>query len=79
MQSDTSPPTPSYPLSDLCVLADLSPRTVRYYVQIGLVDRPEGEPRSARYGATHLGHLLLLKKWPAAGLSLELIPELLQG
>ena len=54
MQSDTSPPTPSYPLSDLFVLADLSPRTVRYYDQIGLVDRPEGETRAARYGATHL-------------------------
>ena len=79
MQSDTSPPTPSYPLSDLCVLADLSPRTVRYYVQIGLVDRPEGETRAARYGATHLEQLLLIKKWTAAGLSLERIRELLQG
>ena len=79
MQPDTSPPTPSYPLSDLCVLADLSPRTVRYYVQIGLVDRPEGETRAARYGATHLEQLLLIKKWTTAGLSLERIRELLQG
>ena len=79
MQSDTSPPTPSYSLSDLCVLADLSPRTVRYYVQIGLVDRPQGETRAARYGTLHLEQLLLIKKWTAAGLSLERIRELLRG
>ena len=48
MNTDASP---SYPLAELVVLADLPPRTVRYYVQIGLVDRPEGETRAARYGA----------------------------
>ena len=79
MQLDTSALTPSYPLADLCVLADLSPRTVRYYVQMGLVDRPEGETRAARYGAKQLEQLLLIKKWTAAGLSLERIRELLHG
>lgn len=81
MQSDTSPATstPSYQLADLCVLADLPPRTIRYYVQIGMVDRPEGETRAARYGATHLEQLLLIKKWTAAGLSLDRIRELLRG
>lgn len=70
---------PSYPLNELCVLADLPVRTVRYYVQIGLVDRPEGETRAARYGARHLEQLLLIKKWVAAGLALERIRELLHG
>lgn len=79
MNTDLPSPAPSYPLADLCVLADLSPRTVRYYVQIGLVDRPEGETRAARYSATHLEQLLLIKKWTAAGLSLERIRELLHG
>ena len=79
MQSDTSSSTPSYPLADLCVLVDLRPRTVRYYVQMGLVDRPQGETRAARYGATQLEQLLLIKKWTAAGLSLERIRELLHG
>jgi len=60
-------------------LADLPPRTVRYYVQISLVDRPQGETRAARYGARHLEQLLLIKKWTAAGLSLERIRELLHG
>ena len=54
MNTDSDPSTPSYPLADLCVLADLPPRTVRYYVQMGLVDRPQGETRAARYGALHL-------------------------
>ena len=72
-------PAPSYPLADLCVLADLPPRTVRYYVQIGLVDRPEGETRAARYGARHLEQLLQIRKWTAAGVSLERIRELLHG
>jgi DNA-binding transcriptional MerR regulator len=79
MTTDKAPPTPSYPLADLCVLADLPPRTMRYYVQIGLVDRPQGETRAARYGAVHLEQLLLIKKWTAAGLSLERIRELLHG
>lgn len=70
---------PSYPLSDLCVLTDLPPRTIRYYVQVGLVDRPEGETRAAKYGAKHLEQLLLIKKWTAAGVSLDRIRELLQG
>jgi len=79
MESKTTSPTPNYPLADLCVLADLPPRTVRYYVQIGLVDRPEGETRAARYGALHLEQLLLIKKWTAAGVSLDRVRELLQG
>lgn len=79
MKTETTPSLPSYPLSELCVLADLPIRTARYYVQIGLVDRPEGETRAARYGAQHLEQLLLIKKWTAAGVSLERIRELLHG
>ena len=66
-------------LSELCVLADLPVRTVRYYVQNGLVDKPLGETRAARYGAKQLEQVLLIKKWTAAGVSLDRIRELLQG
>jgi len=66
-------------LSELCVLADLPVRTVRYYVQNGLVDKPLGETRAARYGAKQLEQVLLIKKWSAAGVSLDRIRELLQG
>jgi DNA-binding transcriptional MerR regulator len=79
MKSDLTNSTPSYPLADLCVLVDMPVRSIRYYVQIGLVDRPEGETRAARYGARHLEQLLLIKKWTAAGVSLDRIRELLHG
>jgi DNA-binding transcriptional MerR regulator len=69
----------SYPLAELCVLADVPLRTARYYVQVGLVDRPDGETRAAKYGARHLEQLLLVKKWTAAGVSLERIRDLLHG
>ena len=70
---------PSYPLSELCALVDLPVRTVRYYVQQGLVDRPQGETRAARYSQQHVDQLLVIKKWSAAGLSLDRIRELLAG
>ncbi len=70
---------PVYTLNELCALVDMPIRTVRYYVQQGLVDRPEGETRAARYGQRHLHQLLLIKKWTAAGLSLDRIHELLAG
>lgn len=71
--------TAEFTLNELCVLAGLPVRTVRYYIQIGLVDRPEGETRAARYGGKHLEQLLLIRKWTAAGVSLDRIRDLLQG
>lgn len=68
-----------FSLTELCVLADLPIRTVRYYVQMGLVSRPEGETRAAKYHASHLEQLLLIKKWSNAGVALDRIKALLQG
>ncbi len=69
----------TYLLSELCALVDLPVRTVRYYVQQGLVDRPEGETRAARYGERQLEQLGLIKKWTTAGLSLDRVRDLLSG
>ena len=69
----------THSLAELCVLADIPMRTARYYVQVGLIDHPVGETRAARYGPSHLEQLLLVKKWAAAGVSLERIRELIQG
>ncbi len=66
-----------YTLKELCAKVDLPVRTVRYYVQIGLLDKPQGETRAARYGDTHLDQLERIKKWTAAGLSLDRVRELL--
>jgi DNA-binding transcriptional MerR regulator len=66
-----------FSLSELCALTDLSLRTVRFYIQQGLVSRPHGEKKGAKYSKAHLDQLLSIKKWQAAGLSLERIRELL--
>jgi len=67
----------TYSLDELCTLSELPKRTVRYYIQIGLVDRPEGETRAAHYSGRHLEQLLAIRKWTQAGVSLERIRELL--
>jgi DNA-binding transcriptional MerR regulator len=72
-------PARTYTLDELCVLTELPKRTVRYYVQLGLVDRPVGETRAAHYTSRHLEQLLQIRKWAAAGVSLERIRELLDG
>jgi DNA-binding transcriptional MerR regulator len=71
--------TPRHSLEALATLAGLTPRTVRYYIQQGLVDRPLGEKRGAYYVARHLEQLLQVRRWVDAGLSLERIAELMAG
>jgi DNA-binding transcriptional MerR regulator len=67
----------AFSLEELCVLTSLPPRTVRYYIQLGLVDRPEGETRAAKYFQRHLDQLLIVKKWVGAGMALESIRALM--
>lgn len=71
-------PASTYTFDELCALVELPSRTVRYYIQLGLVDRPDGANRGARYAARHIEQLLTIRKWQSAGLSLERIRELLQ-
>ena len=66
-------------LDKITALTGFTKRTVRFYIQKGLVDRPEGETRAAFYTDAHLRQLLEIKRWQAAGLSLERIRELLHG
>ena len=69
----------SFTLDDLCSLTDFSKRTVRYYMQLGLVDRPIGETRAAHYLEAHLQQLLRIKKLTDAGVSLERVREVMSG
>ena len=50
---------------------------MRYYIQLGLVDRPIGEKKAAYYTAVHVDQLLTIRKWQNAGLSLDRIREIL--
>lgn len=69
----------SHNLQELSVLVDLPIRTIRYYIQKGMVDRPLGARKSATYGQEHVEQLLQIKKWQAAGLSLERIAQILSN
>ena len=79
MNQATDAKSTSWTLDELAALVDLPKRTVRYYIQLGLVDRPDGETRAARYGMRHAGQLQLIRKWTDAGVSLERVRELLAG
>lgn len=68
----------TFSLDEIASLAELPRRTVRYYIQSGLIDRPEGTGKGAYYTQHHLEQLLLVRKWQLAGLSLERIGELLK-
>jgi hypothetical protein len=65
----------TFTLDELCVLTDINRRTVRYYIQLGLVPRPAGAGRASHYTANHIDRLLQVKKLADAGISLERIRE----
>jgi DNA-binding transcriptional MerR regulator len=68
----------TFTLEEIAALAELPRRTVRYYIQSGLVDRPQGTGKGAFYTRQHVEQLLLVRKWQLAGLSLERIGEVLK-
>ena len=69
----------TFSLDELCTLTGFSKRTVRYYIQFGLVDRPLGETRAAYYSEIHLEQLLKTKRLVDSGISLDRIREILAG
>jgi DNA-binding transcriptional MerR regulator len=77
MPSQDSPER--FSIDELSTLAGVTPRTVRYYIAEGLVDRPEGEKRGSHYLRRHLEQLLVIRRWTDAGLSLERVRELMAG
>ncbi|MDR2215425.1 MAG: helix-turn-helix domain-containing protein [Nevskiaceae bacterium] len=64
---------------ELAALSGLPRRTIRYYIQLGLVDRPVGETRAAHYGWQHLSRLLRIRELTEQGHSLDQIARLLDG
>ncbi len=68
-----------YALDELEALSGLPRRTIRYYIQLALVDHPVGETRAASYGWKHLSQLLRIRELSDEGLSLEAIRTRLQS
>ena len=66
-------------LEQLSDQAQVPGRTIRYYIQRGLLPAPEGEKRGAYYTEAHLAELLRIRQWQEAGLSLDAIAGLLQA
>ena len=69
----------TYSIDDLCVITNLPKRTVRYYIQLGLVDRPIGETKAAHYLSEHLDQLLRVKKLTEARVPLDQIRQLIEA
>ena len=66
-----------YSMQQLTEISELPKRTIRYYIQKGLVNRPNGAKKNASYTSVHLEQLLKIKMWKAAGINLERISHLL--
>ena len=60
-----------YAIGDLARLAGVTRRTVRYYVQEGLIPPPLGVGRGNHYGAEHLEQILRVKAMQEAGRTLD--------
>ena len=69
---------PEYSLSDLAKLADVTPRTVRFYISQGLLPSPEQQGPRTTYTDEHLERLLAIKRLQAAHLPLADIRRQLQ-
>lgn len=68
---------PQYAVGDLAALGGVERRTVRYYVQEGLLQPPHGVGRGNHYGPEHLERLLKVKSLQEGGRSLDEIRRLL--
>jgi hypothetical protein len=69
----------TFTLDQLSALTDLPLRTIRYYIQLGLVDRHEGDRKHARYTQKHLDQVLQVRAMADQGMPLERIKQLING
>lgn len=49
-------------IADLASLAGVTPRTIRYYVSVGLIPAPDQTGRAARYTDGHLDRIRLIRR-----------------
>ena len=77
--SNQNPEPTRWSIDDLCNLAAMSKRTVRYYLQMGLIDKPMGEKRGSYYEQRHVRQLLRIRELSDAGVSLDRIRMVLAG
>lgn len=61
----------AFKLDELARAADVAPRTIRYYVQRGLLPAPEFRGKDTAYSAEHLRRLRAIKRMQEARMPLE--------
>ena len=69
----------NYGVEELAERAGVSRRTIRYYVQRGILPPPLGLGRGNHYSEEHLATLVRVRELQEAGVSLEEILERLRG
>ena len=74
---DARKTVPIYNVESLARKAGVSRRTIHYYVQRGLLPRPEGGGRGHYYTETHLERIRLIQNWHDQGVPLEKMKEIL--
>jgi DNA-binding transcriptional MerR regulator len=67
-----------YGIEEMAALGGVTRRTVRYYVQEGLLQPPLGVGRGRHYGPEHLARLQAVKAFQEQGLSLDEIRRTLE-
>lgn len=72
-------PEQTYTIGELAQAAEVTPRTIRYYVAEELLPPPEGGGRAAVYSKEHLARLQLIKVLKDEFLPLQEIRALLSG
>jgi len=77
---DMNQPTqPQYGIQELARSSGVPRRTIRYYVQLGLIPPPLGAGRGHYYLQSHLDRLLRIRELRQAGRSIGEIQQLLDG
>lgn len=78
MRRMNAPDTATLTLAEFAELADVTPRTVRYYVQQSLLPSPGSGPK-ARYGRQHLTRIRLIKQLQKHDVPLSKIRSVLES
>lgn len=76
-ETEKARPEVKLTLKELCHAAGVSERTVRYYIQQGLLPPPQGAGPASRYSLEHLSRLTLIRRLKAALLPLGEIKHLM--
>ena len=71
--------TTGYRIKELARLTGVRPRTIHYYVQLGLLPPPKGKARGAYYTDEHRRRLQYIRAFQDRGLSLGQIRDIFEG